>query len=253
MRLGVDLGSTTVKAVVLDGAGALVAFRVEQAEPRAGEQALRMLAALREEAGAQEAPLVATGYGRKLVTGTSRQVTEVTCHARGMFAQMGRGGLLLDMGGQDTKVILVDGGGRVADFAMNDKCAAGTGRFLEVILPRLRAPWERLRELYELAPRPVPISSTCTVFAESEVISLLAGGESVEGIVRGLHDALSERVASLAGRLLDGAREVMLSGGVANNGAMVEALRRRLRLPVAVVPRPELVGALGAALAAERG
>jgi (R)-2-hydroxyacyl-CoA dehydratese activating ATPase len=250
LRMGIDLGSTTTKAVVIDEAGKVLFSRLEPSEPLAGAQAKRMIESLRAEAGGTDAPVAATGYGRKLVAGAARQVTEITCHARGAFSLMGRGGLLIDMGGQDTKAILVEPSGRVGDFAMNDKCAAGTGRFLEVILPRLHAPWERLQQMYRSAPLPVAVSSTCTVFAESEVISLLAGGQPVEGIVRGLHDALAERVAQLAGRMLAGASEVMLSGGVAINGAMIDALSARVRTSVVVVPTPQYVGALGAALSA---
>jgi (R)-2-hydroxyacyl-CoA dehydratese activating ATPase len=247
-RIGIDLGSTTTKAVVIDAAGKIVATALERSEPRAGEQARRMIEDLTARTGVGDAPVIATGYGRKLIPGASKVVTEMPCHARGAFAQLGRAGLLIDMGGQDTKAILIDGSGRVADFAMNDKCAAGTGRFLEVILPRLQAPWEKLRGMYQSAPSAVQVSSTCTVFAESEVISLLANGQAVEGIVRGLHDALAERVIALAGRMLETTRDVMLSGGVANNGAMLDALVARLGAPLTVVPQPQYVGALGAAL-----
>jgi predicted CoA-substrate-specific enzyme activase len=135
----------------------------------------------------------------------------------------------------------------VVDFAMNDKCAAGTGRFLEVILGRLQVPFEGLEALVAAAPRAVPVSSTCTVFAESEVISLVASDEPVEGIVRGLHVALASRVAALA-RGATGGDEILMSGGVALNGAMVAALRDALGRPVRVLPEPQLTGALGAAL-----
>jgi predicted CoA-substrate-specific enzyme activase len=150
------------------------------------------------------------------------------------------------MGGQDTKVIRLGPGGEVVDFAMNDRCAAGTGRFLEVILGRLQIPLEGLSERVAQAPREVPISNTCTVFAESEVISLVAAGEPLDGIVKGLHAALASRVAALA-RPRDG-DEVLMSGGVALDGAMVAALAEALGRPVQVLPEPQLVGALGAAL-----
>ncbi len=138
----------------------------------------------------------------------------------------------------------------MTDFAMNDKCAAGTGRFLEVILSRLEVPLAEAAALRERAARAVPISSTCTVFAESEVISLVAQGEPREGIVKGLHQALAARVAALARATAAGAPgEVLMSGGVALNAAMVAALAGALGRPVHVVPEPQLVGALGAALA----
>jgi predicted CoA-substrate-specific enzyme activase len=151
------------------------------------------------------------------------------------------------MGGQDTKVIAIGPAGDVTDFAMNDKCAAGTGRFLEVILARLHVPIEEVAAWAARAEAPVTVSSTCTVFAESEVISLLAEGRPAEGIVRGLHLALASRVAALA-RGRPGAGPVLLSGGVALNAAMVAALAETLGRPVRVLPEPQLVGALGAAL-----
>ena len=245
---GVDVGSTTCKVVAVDAAGALVARRVEPTDPRIERQVERLVREVREAEG-RDLPVGATGYGRKRVPG-ARALTEITCHARGAFARTGRAGLLVDMGGQDTKVIRIGPAGDVVDFAMNDKCAAGTGRFLEVILGRLQVPLEGVEALVASAARAVPVSSTCTVFAESEVISLVAADEPLDGIVRGLHAALASRVAALARAQADD--EVLMSGGVALNGAMVAALRDALGRPVKVLPDPQLVGALGAALSATR-
>ncbi len=242
--IGVDVGSTTCKVVAIDAAGAIVARRLEPTDPRIERQVERLVREVREVAG-RDLPVGATGYGRKRVPG-ARALTEITCHARGAFARAGRAGLLVDMGGQDTKVIRIGPRGDVVDFAMNDKCAAGTGRFLEVILGRLQVSLEGVAELVAGAPRAVPVSSTCTVFAESEVISLVAGDEPLDGIVKGLHVALASRVAALA--RAQGGDEVLMSGGVALNGAMVAALREALGRPVRVLPDPQLVGALGAAL-----
>jgi predicted CoA-substrate-specific enzyme activase len=247
--LGVDAGSTTCKAVALDAAGRVIARRVEPASPRVEEQVERLLAALRAAAGAgPDAPVGATGYGRKRIR-AGRTLTEITCHARGAFAAARRPGLLLDVGGQDTKVIRVGPAGEVLDFAMNDRCAAGTGRFLEVILGRLGIPLDEVAAHAAGAAAPVQVSSTCTVFAESEVISLVANGAPLEGIVKGLHAALASRVATLArGAAGTGAGEVLMSGGVARNAAMVEALRAALGRAVEVLPEPQYVGAVGAAL-----
>lgn len=245
--IGVDVGSTAVKVVAVDAAGALLARRVEPTDPRIDRQVERLLAELRAELGTP-LPVGATGYGRKRVPG-AKVITEITCHARGAFARARRPALLVDMGGQDTKVIRLGPGGEVVDFAMNDRCAAGTGRFLEVILGRLQISLDGLAERVR-ASRAVPISNTCTVFAESEVISLVAAGEPLDGIVRGLHAALASRVAALA-RPRDG-DEVLMSGGVALNGAMVAALAEALGRPVQVLPEPQLVGALGAALSVGR-
>jgi predicted CoA-substrate-specific enzyme activase len=245
VALGIDAGSTTCKAVAVDSAGRIVGRRLEPASPRIDEQAARLLAELRAEVGT-DPPVGATGYGRKRVTAT-RVLTEITCHARGAFSLVGRPGLLVDVGGQDTKVIRLGKGGEVLDFSMNDKCAAGTGRFLEVILGRLHVPYDEVAALVRRADRAVSVSSTCTVFAESEVISLVARGEPLEGIVKGLHAALASRVAALA-RVPDGT-ELFMSGGVALNPAMVSALAQALGREVHIVPEPQLVGALGAALA----
>jgi (R)-2-hydroxyacyl-CoA dehydratese activating ATPase len=243
--IGVDAGSTTCKAVAIDAAGRILARRVEPASPRIEEQAARLVSELSAEVGG--APSVgATGYGRKRIA-AGRALTEITCHARGAFALAGRAGLLVDVGGQDTKAIRVGAGGEVLDFAMNDKCAAGTGRFLEVILARLHVPFPEVAGCAARASRAVRVSSTCTVFAESEVISLVANGEPLEDIVRGLHAALASRVAALA-RGVGGGGEVLMSGGVALNAAMVSALAEALGARVTVLPDPQLAGALGAAL-----
>jgi predicted CoA-substrate-specific enzyme activase len=245
IAIGIDAGSTTCKAVAVDADGRVVASRVEPASPRVEEQAERLVAELRAEAG-PDAALGATGYGRKRVRG-ALAVTEITCHARGAFARTRQPGVLVDVGGQDTKVIHIGPAGQVVDFAMNDKCAAGTGRFLEVILGRLQVPLDGVADHVARATRGVAVSSTCTVFAESEVISLVANGEPLEGIVKGLHQALASRVAALARGAAAGV-DVFMSGGVALNPAMVDALRHALGRPVTVIPEPQLVGALGAAL-----
>ncbi|HTO96314.1 MAG TPA: acyl-CoA dehydratase activase [Myxococcales bacterium] len=247
--IGIDAGSTTCKAVAVDAQGSIIARRLEPASPRIDQQAERMLLDLRREVGG-DPPLGATGYGRKRVPG-GRPVTEISCHARGAFALAGRPGLLVDMGGQDTKAIVIGGGGEVLDFAMNDKCAAGTGRFLEVILARLEVPFDQVSQLIAQATRAVPVSSTCTVFAESEVISLLAGGEPLPGIVKGLHASLASRVAAMARR--SGKGEVFMSGGVALNAGMVDSLSQALGRSIRVLPEPQLVGALGAALSVLKG
>ncbi|MEI7705241.1 MAG: acyl-CoA dehydratase activase [Deltaproteobacteria bacterium] len=243
--IGIDVGSTTCKVVAIDAAGNILDRRVEPTDPRIERQVERLVGELRAAAGPY-APLGATGYGRKRVPG-ARALTEITCHARGAFARARRAAVLVDMGGQDTKVIRIGPAGEVIDFNMNDKCAAGTGRFLEVILGRLQVPFDGLAERVAAAPRAVPVSSTCTVFAESEVISLVAADEPLDGIVKGLHTALASRVAALA-RGTQAGDEVLMSGGVALNGAMVAALREALARPIRVLPDPQLVGALGAAL-----
>ena len=143
VAIGVDVGSTTCKAVVVDRAGAILRHRVEPTHPRTEQQTTRILDELRLAVGC-ELPIGATGYGRKRVPGATKVLTEITCHARGAFSRVKRAVVLVDMGGQDTKIVRIGPGGDVADFAMNDKCAAGTGRFLEVILGRLQVPFDEV-------------------------------------------------------------------------------------------------------------
>jgi predicted CoA-substrate-specific enzyme activase len=249
VSLGVDIGSTTWKGVAIGTGGTIVAKVVEATDPHIEEQTGRLLAELRSRCQANASlPVGATGYGRKRVAGATRVLTEITCHARGAFHLTRGPGILLDFGGQDTKVIRIGASGEVTDFRMNDKCAAGTGRFLEVILDRLGIELDQAPELAAQALGEVPVTSTCTVFAESEVISLVAQGEPMAEIVVGLHHALATRAAALAGKIPDDA-ELLMSGGVALNRAMTESLSRTFGRPIRVLPEPQLVGALGAALA----
>jgi predicted CoA-substrate-specific enzyme activase len=194
-------------------------------------------------------PLVATGYGRKLVKQAARSITEITCHARGVYRELGHGGTLVDIGGQDSKVIGISSKGDVVDFSMNDKCAAGTGRFLENTARRLGVPLERMGQVALAAAEEVPISSTCTVFAESEVISLIAHGVAVESILRGLHRSLIKRVVAMI-RTVGLAPPLMLSGGVVQNQAIARMLEEETGEKVVIPQYPQLMGAYGAALIA---
>jgi predicted CoA-substrate-specific enzyme activase len=241
--VGVDLGSAAVKVVGVDASGAIAVSRVEPTEPRYEQQATALLA----ELGVEGLPVVATGYGRKLLTVADRAVTEITCHARGFHRQVGGAGTVIDIGGQDSKVIAVDAAGQVQNFTMNDKCAAGTGRFLEVTAARLRVSIDELGGAALRAEREVAISNTCTVFAESEIVSLIARGEEVGDIVRGLHRAMVKRVVSLV-RSVKPKPPLYLAGGVARNDAVRAFLSEALRLPVSLPDHPQLLGAHGAAL-----
>jgi predicted CoA-substrate-specific enzyme activase len=246
--LGIDLGSTTAKIVGVDAVGEVTWHVLEPAAPRAEDQVRRFLALAREQAP-EELPLVATGYGRHLVHVAERKVTEITCHARGVFREMAHGGTLVDVGGQDSKVIVLSPRGEVVDFSMNDKCAAGTGRFLENTAARLGVPLMEMGPVALGSRDEVPISSTCTVFAESEVISLLARGVAVEAILRGLHRALVRRLVALI-RAVGLTPPLMLSGGVAHNQAVRGLLEEETGQPVTMPSHPELTGAYGAALIA---
>lgn len=254
---GVDLGSLTTKAVVFDttthqvcGSKLLASGAPPEAiGQRALDEALVSSGRGRQEVGA----IVGTGYGRVTLEFATRRVTEITCHARGVHFHLPEVRTIIDIGGQDSKVIRVDGAGRVLDFDMNDRCAAGTGRFLEVMAQVLGGSLPDFMALALAATDPVRISSTCTVFAESEVVGLLAQGRERADVAAGLCEAVAQRVAGMVWRLGLEA-PVAFTGGVALNEPVRQALGRQLGTAVAVAPEPQLTGALGAALlAAENG
>lgn len=251
--LGLDLGSTTAKMVAVDTGGNMVWHLLEAAEPRIEQQVAHFLERAKVEAGFDNhIPLVATGYGRKLAKQATKTVTEITCHARGIYSEYGRGGTLVDIGGQDSKVISISPQGKVIDFAMNDKCAAGTGRFLENTASRLAVPLEEMGAEALSTDEEVSISSTCTVFAESEIVSLIAGGIQVPPILRGLHRSLIKRITAMA--LAVGiVPPLMLSGGVVLNPAIQRMLAEELGEEVMLPRHPQLMGAYGAALIALGG
>jgi len=247
---GIDVGSSTTKIVGVDGEGAVGWTLLEESQPRAEEQIERMLQQAAAAAdGAIPRPLVATGYGRRLVAQAERAVTEITCHARGAHRLLGHGGTLVDIGGQDSKVIRLGPKGEVLDFAMNDKCAAGTGRFLETTGRRLGVEIGRVGEVALAARDEATLSSTCTVFAESEIVSLLAHGVGVEPILKGLHRALVQRLVAMIHQVGLTA-PLLLSGGVARNPAVARLLEAETGEAVVIPPHPQLMGAYGAALAA---
>ena len=248
--LGIDVGAATTKMVAVDGEGCFLWHHLEETEPRIEEQVARFLAAAREALGPLEGvPLVATGYGRRMVRQATRRVTEITCHARGIYRELGHGGTLVDIGGQDSKAIRIGPGGSVLDFVMNDKCAAGTGRFLENTARRLGVELEEMGGVALSTTEEVAISSTCTVFAESEVVSLIAHGVGVEAILRGLHRALVQRVVAMV-RTVGLEPPLMLSGGVVKNPAVRRMLEEETGQPVLLPRHPQLMGAYGAALLA---
>lgn len=249
---GVDIGSLTAKAVILRDAD-ILGYSIIPTGPDVTGVAEHTLTAALDKAGLRRedlAAVVSTGYGRAKVPLASRSVTEITCDAKGAHHLFPETRMVIDIGGQDSKVISLDGEGRVIDFAMNDKCAAGTGRFLEVMAQAMEI------ELNDLGPvslkhkKPLVISSMCTVFAESEVISLIAEGYAKEDILNGLHQAIASRVSAMAQSLRVG-KVVMLSGGVAKNIGVVQALEENLKVRVKVPPEPQIIAALGAAVCAQ--
>lgn len=248
---GIDIGSISAKAaIVADGqvAGTAVLPTGFQAAAAARKVFEAALAQAGLDAGAVGG-IVATGYGRAAVDFAGRTVTEITCHAAGAVHLDPGVRAVIDIGGQDSKAIALDDQGRVKDFAMNDKCAAGTGRFLEVMARAMETDLDQFGRLSLAADRPAAISSLCTVFAESEVISLIAKGEERERIIAGIHAAIAARVMAMAGRV--GIRPpVMLTGGVARNVGLVKALENLLGSALIVSPHAQVNGAIGAALLA---
>jgi predicted CoA-substrate-specific enzyme activase len=197
---------------------------------------------------AQIAAVVATGYGRAAVNFADTTVTEITCHAQGVHYLVPTARTIIEIGGQDSKLICLDDGGRVRDFCMNDRCAAGSGRFLEIVAARLGVVLDTLGHLSRASIRPALISNMCVVFAETEIIGLLAQGTAASDIAAGVQNAIATRVAAMAGRVV--IPPVYFTGGVALQSGMVQALAQALSQPVSIAPTPQFTGALGAALAA---
>lgn len=247
---GVDVGSTQTKAVVLDEGRRIVGRSLIDTGAnvtRAAEEAYGLAVAdagLREE---DVAYVVGTGYGRYKVTFGHSQVTEISCHARGAQYLFPATRTVLDIGGQDTKAIRVGPDGQVLDFCMNDKCAAGTGRFLGGAAAALEIPLGELGALALQGRNPVRITTTCTVFAESEIINWLAKGKKVEDILMGVHEAIAQRSLALL-RRVGIEPEVTFTGGVTRNQAMVQILRNLVGVTLNVSPESHYMGCIGAAL-----
>ncbi len=253
--LGVDVGSLSCDAVLIDEDERVVAWQVVPTGARNIQAIERVRGEVLQTVGVAEtelAAVVATGYGRSRVEGRTAAVTEITCHARGIQKLIPAADVLIDIGGQDSKAIRLSGDGKVLEFAMNDKCAAGTGRFLEAMARALEVSIDKLGSLDEDTDSDLTLSSMCTVFAESEVVSLIADGAEVSHIVHGLHRAIAVRTQSLLKRVAKRYQDlqVAMSGGVARSPGVVRALSAALGVTVLIPPNPDTVGALGAALIA---
>ena len=247
---GVDVGSTQAKAVVLDDQARIVGQAILDVEMNMGTAAQQVFAKVVENAGLAPEDIaftVATGYGRYRVTFGDLQVTEISCHARGATAEFPGTRTVLDIGGQDTKAIRIGGSGEVMDFAMNDKCAAGTGRFLGAASFALELPISELGPLALKATSRLKITTTCTVFAESEIIGHLARGHQPEDVLAGMHYSIATRCASLV-RRVGLTPEITFTGGVSRNAAMVLLLEQVLDTPLNVSAQGHFMGAIGAAL-----
>jgi len=248
--LGIDFGSTTGKAVILDDTGRMIAAQVSQKGAVSDEGVKAALAAAFAEAGLTEkdiARTVSTGYGRRMLDIADRTITEITCHARGAVHMVPEARMVIDIGGQDSKVIAIDANGLVSQFAMNDRCAAGTGKFLETLARAVNVELDEMGPMALEAKEKINISSMCATFAETEVISLLSEGKSKVEVLGSVHAAMAKRTIGLVARV--GKREpIVMTGGVARNPAAVRHIEDELRCTLILPDRPQIAGALGAAL-----
>jgi predicted CoA-substrate-specific enzyme activase len=242
---GIDIGSVTVKLVVADGNGAVVRRDVVDAgfDPRATAKALI-------ESVPGNTKLVATGYGRDLIGTPS--ITELKAHALGARFLFPDCSCLIDIGGQDVKIVCLDNKGKVSKFEMNDRCAAGTGKFLDIMSGRLGFTLDEFAAAALAGSDTVTISSMCTVFAESEVVGLVNRGRNRQDIAAALHRAVVVRVASMYKRLEPGPGRIVLSGGGGRNRALAVMLEQAAGKKLTVAPDPQIVGALGCAIEARR-
>ena len=248
---GLDIGAATAKAVILND-NRIISYAVlptgqsvKLATDRVLDEALKR--APLEISGFEH--VVSTGYGRDSVSIAGRAISEIICHAKGANFLLPSVRTVIDIGGQDSKVISLDGEGNVTNFVMNDKCAAGTGRFVEIMANILEVPLEDMGVLSLSSQKPCLISSTCTVFAETEIISLRAKGESRENLIAGVHKGIALRTATM-GRSIGFSEDVMFTGGVAKNTGVKINLESAIGVQITVPEEPQIVGALGAALLA---
>lgn len=255
MFAGIDIGSVSTKAVLIDNEGKVLAFALIPTgydRRQSGAQALKI--ALDRIGKTQEYVdyIVSTGYGRRAFN-SNKALPEIICHARGTRALFPETRTIIDIGGQDSKVIQLDEAGMVVRFEMNDKCAAGTGRFLEVLTERiLNLPIEELGPLALKSKRPCTLSSVCTVFAESEVLSLLSEHKAREDIAYGISKAIARRVVGMGvGGQVDYKEPIVFSGGVARNVGVVKAIEEELGKKVITPEEPQITAALGAAIFAQ--
>ncbi|MDD5168792.1 MAG: acyl-CoA dehydratase activase [Syntrophales bacterium] len=247
---GIDIGSTMTKVVIVDENENMLSSLIGPTGAEHRHLAFKVMdEAIRKTDYTVDSLdfIVATGYGRINVPFADKQITEITCHARGIRSLLPTARIIIDIGGQDSKGIKLDAEGKVADFVMNDKCAAGTGRFLEVIAETLGIRLADMGEMSLTAESYVKISNTCTVFAEHEVTSRLAEGATIPEIVAGLHESIAGRVVNMV-RRLGIEKDVVVTGGGAKDIGLIKALEEKIGFPVLLPPEPFLTGALGAAL-----
>ena len=251
MYMGIDIGSSSTKVAIIDEEKIIKALEIENFGAGAADvEEVQRRALLKAQLQREDIKFtVATGYGRINYENADCQITEITCHAKGVAFLTEGTKTIIDIGGQDAKVIRINSSGKVDNFVMNEKCAAGTGRFLEVMARVLGCQLSDLSTIAEKATNDIMINNVCTVFAESEVISRLSAGESAENVARGAHIAVAKRVMGMCCRI--GFEEkIVMSGGVALNRDLVRCMAEELKLSVKVCPHCQAAGAIGAAVIA---
>jgi predicted CoA-substrate-specific enzyme activase len=249
---GIDIGSLSAETVIIGDNEKAITYNISPTGANSRVAAQKSFDLTLEQAGLSADDLkyiVATGYGRISVPFANKMVTEITCHGRGAYQLFPGTQTIIDIGGQDSKVIKLEKSGKVIDFAMNDKCAAGTGRFLEVMARAMEIDLEEMGPMSLKSKEEISISSMCTVFAESEVISLVAEAKPKEDIINGIHTAICNRISGMMDRV--GPKpEVTMTGGVAKNSGIVAKIRQKVGAKINIPEEPQIVGALGAALIA---
>ena len=246
--MGVDIGSASSKVVILKD---LKLFDSEVVQIGTGTKGpgIAVEEIFKRTGLSYESmeKIVVTGYGRFTFEEADEQISEISCHAKGIHFLIPDARTIIDIGGQDAKAIALDSSGMVKQFFMNDKCAAGTGRFLDVMARVLNVELSEMQEIDKRSKSPVTVSSTCTVFAESEVISQLSKGAPIEDIIAGVHNSVAHKVCGLAFRA--GLKDtIVMCGGVAKNSGVVRAISEELKRDIRVADMPQITGALGAAL-----
>ncbi len=245
---GIDVGSTMTKVVILNGG--IIASIIGPTGPEQRRLANKVMEEALKKAGISFqviSYIISTGYGRINVPFADQQFTEITCHAKGVARLFPKAKTIIDIGGQDIKGIKIDGTGRTTDFVMNDKCAAGTGRFIEVIADTLGVPLDKVGDLSLQSNKPAKISNICTIWAQQEVAASLAEGVPIFDLLAGVHKSLAERISTMVNRLRVEEKVVVTGGGGKNRG-LLKALSEQLGHEILVPEEPLITGALGAAL-----
>jgi len=252
MFIGIDVGSTTAKIILMDPNKNIIDKAITNVSYSSKQAASHIYRLILEKNNLEETDIiniVSCGYGRESIDFAKKTVSEIICHAKGVYFLINDVSTVIDIGGQDSKVIVLDNKGNVINFVMNDKCAAGTGRFLDVMAKALGSDISEFGNLAIKGQNPSKISSICTVFAESEVISLVAKGEDRNNIVAGLCESISKRIASMYIRA-SGKPKVVLTGGVAKNIGLIKFLENELKTKIHTHELSSFTGALGACLIA---